>query len=351
MRRESITYHASASASPGSTRSIRLARPRTEMPRSSKKYGPSSSTSTTSRSSKSVATSGLTPNRYVSAPHRARTGTTSTRSRSMNATVARGGCSSRSSSVDGSTSRVTLCAALAAISVSDATAIVVGKRIFHMACRRSTDGLAEVAGHHPQCHVDTRRDSRGRQHVAVLHDVKLVLHGNRRERLSHPVERAPVRGRPPSIEEAGLPEQHRAGADGCECLDFLGALRDPRHHALVADLRARSPSSRHDENVERRAGIERRVGNDAEPSGGHDRVGMLRKHEDLERRRLLTAAVLIEARHGEHFEGATEVEHLDVGKDQDANALALHLIPPMRDGCWQGCRGPVMAAIARLTCG
>src|SRR5262249_46598718 len=123
---------------------------------------------------------------------------------------------------------------------------------------------------------------------------------------------------------------------------------DPRHHALVPDLLARSPSSRHDENVERRTGIERRIGDDAEASGGHDRVGILGKHEDLERRRLLAAPVFAETRHGEHLERATEVEHVYVGKDQDADALALHFIPPMHDGWWQGCRAPAVTAMARL---
>jgi acyl dehydratase len=44
----------------------------------------------------------------------------------------------------------------ATAAASDAPAIVVGKRIFHVARRRSTDCFAEVAGDHQQRHVDTR---------------------------------------------------------------------------------------------------------------------------------------------------------------------------------------------------
>jgi hypothetical protein len=54
-------WPAAARDSPGSARAVRRARPRTEMPRSSNQYAPSSITRTTPRFSKCVVTSGRTP--------------------------------------------------------------------------------------------------------------------------------------------------------------------------------------------------------------------------------------------------------------------------------------------------
>ena len=154
--------------------------------------------------------------------------------------------------------------------------------------------------------------------------MKLVFHRDGREGLPHPVERAPVRGRPPPIEQAGLPEQHCAGADRCECLDLLRALRDPRQHALVADLLARSPSPRHDEDVERRTGLERRVGNNAQAPGCHHGLHTLGDQQDLEGRGLLSAPILVEACYGEHLVGPEAIQHLDGGEDQNSDALVSH---------------------------
>src|SRR5262245_50227189 len=155
--------------------------------------------------------------------------------------------------------------------------------------------------------------------------MKRVFHGDGRKGLPQPVERAPMRGRPPSIEQSGLSEQQRPGTDRRQRFDLLRALRDPRHEALIADLLAGSPSPRHDEDVEARTRLERRVRNDAQTPRGHNRRDALRHQEDLEGRGVLAAPCFIEASHREHFVRATEVEHLDIGKDQDAHALALHV--------------------------
>jgi hypothetical protein len=117
------------------------------------------------------------------------------------------------------------------------------------------------------------------------------------------------------------------GADRCECLNLLRALRDPHQHALVVDLLARSPSPRYDENVEGRTRLERRIGNNAKTAGGHDRADTLGKHEDLKGGGLLAASLFIETRDGEDLVRATEVEHFHVGENEDAHALALHLAP------------------------
>src|SRR5262249_14388732 len=79
------------------------------------------------------------------------------------------------------------------------------------------------------------------------------------------------------------------------CLDLLRALRDPRQHGLVADLLAGSPSPGHDEDVERRTGLECRIGKDAQAAGRHHRFGALGDQKDLERRGLLSAPLFVEA--------------------------------------------------------
>ena len=86
----------------------------------------------------------------------------------------------------------------------------------------------------------------------------------------------------------------------------------------------RAPSARDDEHVERRAGFERDVGKDAQPSGRHHRFGALGDQHDLERRGFLAAPRLVEASHGKDLEGTAEVQYLDLFIDQNSDPLALH---------------------------
>src|SRR5439155_840348 len=69
------------------------------------------------------------------------------------------------------------------------------------------------------------------------------------------------------------------------------------------------------------------AGDHEQPPGCHHGVRTLGKQKDLEGRGLLAAPLFTETGYGEDLVRAAEVEHLDVGEDEDANALALHLTP------------------------
>ena len=164
----------------------------------------------------------------------------------------------------------------------------------------------------------------------MLHHVQLLLDGHGRKGLAHPVERSPVRGRAPAVQQPRVAEQHRARADRRERLDRAAALGDPVQQALIFGLRAGAPAAGHHQDVERGARVERDVGNDLQPTRRDHGVRCLRDQQDLEWRRLFAPRVLVEPRHREHLERSAEVEHFHVREDQDTHPLAIHGIPPLR---------------------
>src|SRR5262249_27162842 len=76
----------------------------------------------------------------------------------------------------------------------------LGERVLHVPRRRPGDGLAVVAGHHPQRHIDAGGDPGRGLHVAVLDDVLVPLDRDRGEAVAQQVERPPVGRGPPAVE-------------------------------------------------------------------------------------------------------------------------------------------------------
>ena len=132
--------------------------------------------------------------------------------------------------------------------------------------------LAVQTRHDAQRHVDAGRDARRREDVAVLDDVQRVLDGDPREALAHQVERAPVRRRAPAVEQTGLTEQQRAGADRGQRRHRAAArARSSRSAARCSSSAARPPPARDDQHVERRTLVERAIGRHLEAAGrDHD---------------------------------------------------------------------------------
>jgi hypothetical protein len=66
------------------------------------------------------------------------------------------------------------------------------------------------------------------------------------------------------------------------------------------------------------------VGDDLQAARGDDHAGVLGDQDDLVGRRLLPPAVLIQPGGQEDLEGSAEVEHLDLGEDQDTDTAEVH---------------------------
>jgi hypothetical protein len=101
-------------------------------------------------------------------------------------------------------------------------------------------------------------------------------------------------------------EQQRAGADGRDVLRRAALLAQPRHHGFVLHLARRVDAAADDQDVERRAGLEIMVGEDADLRVGHDRVLRLRDDEDLEVRH--EAEDLLRGQRIEHRHAVPDVD-------------------------------------------
>jgi len=78
-----------------------------------------------------------------------------------------------------------------------------------------------------------------------------------------------------SVEQASTAKKHGTGTDRGERLDLLAALSNPGQEPLIGDLLTRSPSARHDQDVEWWAVSEGVVGEDAQATRCDDHVRLL----------------------------------------------------------------------------
>ena len=91
------------------------------------------------------------------------------------------------------------------------------------------DVATEVVLDQRECEVHARGDAGGRVDVAVAHEDRIRLDGDRRVELRQRVAHRPVRRRPAAVEQAGLGEDERTGAH--------------RGHPRDRPARRRTPSS------------------------------------------------------------------------------------------------------------
>src|SRR5207244_1248660 len=79
---------------------------------------------------------------------------------------------------------------------------------------------------------------------------------------------------------------------------------------------------------QRRSGLQRVVRLHPQAAAGHHRALALGDQHDLERRRFLAAALLVEAGHGEHLKGSAKVEHLHVGEEGVLASVEIWVATP-----------------------
>ena len=118
--------------------------------------------------------------------------------------------------------------------------------------------------------------------LAVVDEARLGTQldplAERREQL----ERPPVRGRRPAVEQPGVGEHQRSGADTGHQRAGSGARADPLADSLVAQLAAGPDAPRVDEHIDRAQLIPGAVGEHAQPLGAADRIVGLCDREDLD---------------------------------------------------------------------
>ena len=132
----------------------------------------------------------------------------------------------------------------------------------------------------------------------------------------------------PALEETRLGDEERAGAHRGDLPSPGRRATNPVERLGVVEERAGAPPARHDHEVDPGRVGEAVVGNHPKTAGRLDGRRGLRDGEDVEGRAVLRAARL-RARYEpcprEDFEGAREVEDLDVVEDQDADVPLVHV--------------------------
>ncbi|TWP52477.1 tetratricopeptide repeat protein [Lentzea tibetensis] len=144
------------------------------------------------------------------------------------------------------------------------------------------DFAAVVGADHVQHQVDARRDARGRQHVAVVHEQHVRVQVDPRVHPAEVVRAAPVRRRRPAVEQTGRGEHERARADrhdppGPRAVQRLvdGGL----DHAVAA--RRQVPRARHQDRVGVAQHLEAVVRGDRVAAAGRDRAAVRRADQHL----------------------------------------------------------------------
>jgi hypothetical protein len=86
--------------------------------------------------------------------------------------------------------------------------------VFHVDGRFPGDFLAVQAGHEMERRVNPRRNARRGQNLPVVQKSPVVMHRGRRSQLAQQLELQIVGGGLQTVEQPGLGEEKRAGADG-----------------------------------------------------------------------------------------------------------------------------------------
>ena len=127
-----------------------------------------------------------------------------------------------------------------------------------------------------------------------------------------------------TVQQTGRPEQEGPGADARRQGAGPALPRDPVEDDRVLLLAPGAIAAWNHDEVEWRMIVERVIGLHEETAAAGDDLGPLGNREDLEEPRLETAIGLRgQGGAGEDLERPTEIENLDIRKDQDADVSRL----------------------------
>src|SRR4029453_17520841 len=179
--------------------------------------------------------------------------------------------------------------------------LVLGGRREHVRSLRAGDPLD-----HRERHVDPGRDPRRGPELPILDPARLPDPAHRGPGALGPGEEHLVRRGAAAVEEPGLGEQRRAGADRHRDLELLGPGPQPLDERAVVDLRPGADAAGDEQQVERRTVVEPVVRLDARALRAAHEAGPVGKGVDHDRP--LHVA--------EHLERPEQVEQLEVVVEQ-----------------------------------
>src|SRR4029453_4391116 len=179
--------------------------------------------------------------------------------------------------------------------------LVLGGRREHVRSLRAGDPLD-----HRERHVDPGRDPRRGPELPILDPARLPDPAHRGPGALGPGEEHLVRRGAAAVEEPGLGEQRRAGADRHRDLELLGPGPQPLDERAVVDLRPGADATGDEQQVERRTVVEPVVRLDARALRAANEAGPIGK--GVNHARPLHVA--------EHLERPEQVEQLEVVVEQ-----------------------------------
>ena len=162
--------------------------------------------------------------------------------------------------------------------------------------------------------VDARCDARRRDDLAVVHDADAFADGGPRGHLPQHVDGSVVRRRRQAVEQSGLRQQQRPGADRQDDFGLHCRPPDPANQGFVVRLLAGAQATGNYEEVRGRAVGQQVVGIDAEAVLGEQRPPLLGHRVDVEGGRLGPPAC-----DRKDLEGAGKIEKFHVGEEQDGD--------------------------------
>ena len=162
-------------------------------------------------------------------------------------------------------------------------------------------------------------DPRRADHPPVVHEAAVGMNHRLRGGLAQQVDGPVVRGRLQAVEQPGLRQQQRPGADRQDQFRLRGRLPDPLDQRRVVHLLAGALTTGNQKQIGLRAVGEPVVRVDAEATTGHDRPGFLGHGQDVEGGRFGEAVG-----DGEDLERPAEVQHFHVVEDQDGEGAGEH---------------------------
>src|SRR5260370_32454424 len=143
--------------------------------------------------------------------------------------------------------------------------------------------------------------------------------------VTHPLDTIPVRCCMMVVKEAEFGEEESPGTDAGRQAGLLILPHNPVEETLIFPFTTCAQPSRNNQNVERWVILNRRVRFHKQPATAGDNPIFLGNRHDVKEPGFV-AMLSAWASHGKDLERATEVEHFDIIKDQNANGGNVGLV-------------------------